>query len=125
MRLVLQRQMCARVYGQTYPERFDAMMSPYGCAFRFADGTCGEPKYCKHLIPNEDVIGKYHQAVARGEGLLPFTFYVPRGLGFIGNAVVPNVEETDDPNLMFTAVFNTPEGKKTWRELKLNEYGLK
>jgi len=35
---------------------------------------------------------------------------------------VPNVEETDDPNLIFTASFN---GEEVWRELRLSEYDLK
>jgi hypothetical protein len=127
MRLVLQRQICARVYGASFPDRFDAIMSPYGCAFRYADAACGESQYCRDQVAaqNEDVIGKYHQAILRGAALLPFTIYVPPGLGFQGPTQVPNVIETDDPQLMFTAVFKTPGGPKTWQELKLGRYGLK
>ena len=42
---------------------------------------------------------------------------MPRGLGSAGNGSFPNVEETDDPSLMFTASFNG--GDAAWRELLL------
>jgi hypothetical protein len=127
MQYVLQRQLCVRIYGQNFPERFDAVMSPYGCAFRYADTVCNEGGYCKDTaaIEREDVIGNYHRAVQQGSPSLSFTFYVPRGLGSIGNALVPNVVETDNPQLMFTASFKGKSGEETWRDLKPADFNLK
>ena len=125
MKLVLRRQMGIRIFGQRFPERFDSQVSPYACAFRYADSVCGEGQYCRDTDPSEDVIGKYHQAVTRGAECLLFTFYVPAGLGLNDESLIPNVKETDDPELMFTAVFITASGPKAWRELKLAKYDLK
>ncbi len=69
--------------------------------------------------PGDDIIGKYHADVARGENPLPFILYVPPGLGSIGNGPIPNVEETDDPNLVFTANFKG--GEEVWQNLVLSE----
>jgi hypothetical protein len=82
-------------------------------------------RYCTHeaMLKNEDVIGNYHRDVAGGADPLPFTFYVPRGMGSDNQGLIPDVEETDDPALMFTAAFN--DGEETWRELRLSEYDLK
>ncbi len=43
-------------------------------------------------------------------------------MGGDGKGPKPNVEETDDPALIFTASFN---GEEVWRELRLSEYDLK
>ena len=125
MQYVTQRQLCARIYGQAFPERFDATMSPYGCAFRYADSTCNKAGYCKNEAGSEDVIGNYHRAVEQGAALLPFTFYVPRGLGSVGSALVPNMVETDDPQLMFTAIFQGQTDRKAWRDFKPADFKLK
>ncbi len=118
------QQMFARIYGQTYPDWFDLMLSPYGCSFRYADTKWNGAKYCnaQAMAQNEGIIGSYHQAVEQGSVLLPFTFYVPQGFGSIGNTRVPNVEETDDPRLIFTASFS---GKEVWRDLQLSSFHLK
>jgi hypothetical protein len=57
--------------------------------------------------------------VVRGEKLLPFTIYVPRGYGSYNQKRIPNVEETDKPGLIFTASF--PENE-SWRDLRLSDY---
>jgi hypothetical protein len=111
-------QLLMRTYGATFPRQFDALMSPYGFAFRYADITWNEGRYGGEMpAVGDDVIGRYHSAVAAGADPLPFTLYVPRGLGSAGNGRFPNVEETDDPSLMFTASFNG--GDDAWRELSL------
>ena len=65
----------------------------------------------------EDVIGKYHNAVVNGDTLLPFVIYVPAGYGSTGNGNIPNVEETDDTALIFTASFN--DGQEHWQKLDM------
>jgi hypothetical protein len=123
LQYVLQLQLLAQVYGQMFPGRFDVMMSPYGQAFNYADTRWNGAKYgnAQAISRNEDVIGDYHKAVARGDALLPFTLYVPRGLGSYGGVRIPNVEETDDPKLILTASF---PGNEVWRELRLSSFHL-
>jgi len=124
LQYAMHQQMFAQIYGQTFPDRFDLTMSPYGCSFRYADAKWNGAKYCnaQAMAQNEDIIGNYHKEVERGGDLLPFTFYVPRGLGSVGNTRVPNVDETEDPQLIFTASFN---GKEVWRDLQLSSFHLK
>ncbi len=113
-----------QLYGQMFPRRFDIMMAPYGQAFRYADMKYNGSRYCttEAISRNDDVVGNYHKAVADGADPLPFAFYVPRGMSSDNSARIPNVEETDDPALIFTAEFN---GVESWRELHLSEYNLK
>jgi hypothetical protein len=40
-------------------------------------------------------------------------------LGSVENGPIPNVEETDDPNLVFTASFKG--GEEVWQKLVLSE----
>lgn len=124
LQYAMHQQMFARIHGQAFPDRFDLTMSPYGCSFRYTDTKWNGAKYCnaQAMAQNEDIIGNYHKAVERGGDLLPFTFYVPQGLGSVGNTRVPNVEETEDPQLIFTASFN---GKEVWRDLELSRFHLK
>jgi hypothetical protein len=118
---VLNLMQMARVYGFMFPDRIDAMMSPYGQAFAYADVKWNEAKYYNRqaLEKREDIIGKYHQAVARGEKPLPFTVYVPRSYSSFNGMQIPNVEETDKPELIFSAIF---AGNETWRDFRMSEY---
>ncbi|MGD1120273.1 MAG: DUF362 domain-containing protein [Dehalococcoidales bacterium] len=111
----------SRIYGLLFPGRIDWQMSPYGQAFAYTDLVWNDSRYCTRAakMKNEDIIGNYHQAVARGAKLLPFTVYVPRGFGSYDNRKIPNVEETDNPELIFTASFPDNE---TWRDLRLSDY---
>ena len=110
-----------RFYGLDFPERFDLLTAPYGQAFRYADARWNGGKYAppEVLFSGEDVIGRYHADVARGREPLPFVVYVPPGLGSLGNGPIPNVEETDDPDLLFTASFSG--GEVVWRDFRLSE----
>jgi len=47
------------------------------------------------------------------EPLLDFIRYVPAGYGDVAGSPVPGIEETDDPNKLFTAVFRG--GEEEWR----------
>lgn len=111
----------SRIYGAMFPDRIDLTMSPYGQAFSYADRTWNGSRYCRETVQagGSDIIGNYLQAVGNGGELLPFTVYVPKGFSTWDGKRVPNVEETDDPALIFTASF--PDGE-TWRELRLSDY---
>lgn len=121
LQFALNQQIYARIYGQMYPGRFDLLMAPYGHALRYADARWNGAEYCtaQAVARNEDVIGKYHNAVAGGAKLLPFVFYVPRGYAGSGKLPIANVQETEDAGLMFSASFDN--GTEVWRDLRLSE----
>jgi len=112
-------QMCNRIYGAGFPNRFEITMAPYGHAFHHADLKWGNGKYTgvKAAGGEDNPIGSYHADVAAGGEPLPFTLYVPRGYAKNGDKDIPNVEETDKPELIFTASFNN--GDEVWRKLSL------
>jgi len=101
-----------------FPDRIDTMMSSYGIAFTYADMKYNRGRYCspEAMSKNEDIIGRYHKAVAGGEAALPFVVFVPPGLASYYGRVIPNARETRDPALVFTAGFRDEEA---WRELHL------
>jgi hypothetical protein len=110
---------CTQIYGNEFPNSFDVTMSPYGFAFQYADmkwnqGTYNVPRTGSGVA---DDLSRYHRDVENGASLLPFTLYVPPAYGKARNKKIPNVEETDDPGLIFTASFN--DGCEVWRELSL------
>ncbi len=124
LQYAMHRQLCARIYGPGFPDQLDSRMSPYGIAFRHADARWNGGKYAAVeplMLPPDgaSAVGDYHAAVAAGTEPLPFVLYVPRGYASAGNGRLPNVEETDDPALTFTASFDG--GKEVWRKLLLAE----
>jgi hypothetical protein len=112
-----------RIYGPNFPARFDTGMSPYGLALTYTDARWNDKRFVspKALAGKWDIIAFYHRAVAQGSARLPFTFYVPQGMGQTSSGPIPNVQETADPGKIFTAAFNDGE---TWSELKLSSFGL-
>jgi len=111
-----------RMYGVSYPERFDIMMAPYGVAFRYAASKWGGEQYqilgTQVMGFEEDFVGMYHKSLQNGTSQLPFIFYVPEGYGRLNGQTIPNVRETDDPALIFTASFN--DGEETWHKLSFS-----
>jgi len=57
-------------------------------------------------------INAYFEAVSKGADLLNFILYVPVGFGSLAKVKIPNVEETQDPSIIFTAQFN--HGQEIW-----------
>ena len=89
--------------------------SLYGMAFSYADKTGNNGLYTGSIDQIEsdpNALNAYFEAVSKGVDLLDFVLYVPTGLGIIENIKIPNVEETDDPNNIFTAYFN--QGQEVW-----------
>ncbi len=103
------------IYGRAYPNKVDGM-SLYGLVLRYADLTQNGGKYLGHIRrePDPEGVGKYFADV-QGGGVPPldFIFYVPAGYGSVGGSGVPGVQETEDPDKLFTAVF--AGGKEEWR----------
>jgi len=111
--------LCTQLYGNEFPDKFDAMTSLYGFAFQYADMRWSQGKYAGARTGpgGADDFSRYHRDVEHGASPLPFTFYVPRAYGKAGDKKIPNVEETDEPGLVFTTSFNG--GSEVWRELSL------
>jgi len=113
------RHICTQIYGSDFPNSFDIMTTLYGLAFQYADLKYNQGKYIGAVkgAGDADGLNRYHRDVENGASLLPFTFYVPTAYGKVRDMNIPNVAETDDPGLIFTASFNG--GGEVWRELSL------
>jgi hypothetical protein len=98
-------------------------MSPFGIAFHYADLKFNQSRYVtpEALAGNGDVIGRYKSAVKKGAEKLPFTVFVPTGMGRDWNGFLLNVEETDVREKMFTASFGNGE---TWSQFRLSDFNL-
>lgn len=102
------------IYGAQLPDHV-SLKSLYGMAFCYADKTGSNGLYTGSIDQSEsdfDAINTYFEAVSKGADLLNFILYVPVSFGSLGNVKIPNVEETDDPNKIFTAHFN--KGQEIW-----------
>jgi len=110
---------CTQLYGVGFPNRFDIMMTPYGLAFQYADLKWNQKGYigATRASGGTNVISEYHEHVEQGARPLPFILYVPPGYGRARDKNIPNVEETNNPDLIFTASFDN--GLEAWRELSL------
>ncbi|HEY50467.1 MAG TPA: DUF362 domain-containing protein [Dehalococcoidia bacterium] len=110
---------CTQIYGSEFPNSFDVMVSPYGLAFQYADLQYNRGTYivARTGSGSADAISRYHKDVEHGASLLPFTLYVPPTYGKARDKNILNVEETDDPGLIFTVSFN--DGREVWQELSL------
>ena len=108
-----------RIFGSKFPKKISTGTALYGQAFRYADLKWGGGKYTNgKSSPKEDVVGKYHGDIAQGMEPLPFVLYVPSGYGKVNDREIPNVKETDNPDLIFTAGFDN--GREEWRKLDLS-----
>ena len=97
--------------GYLYGEQFPAAIgypSLYAHALYYADLKQGDGRYAGRLILQPDAEGaqKYMRDVLAGSAhALDFVLYVPSGYGSLDGVKIPNVEETDDPAMVFTATF--------------------
>ncbi len=101
------------IYGLEFPLKVD-LLSLYGQAFQYADKTLNGGGYTGSLGPESDLEAANHyiKAVAEGAAPLNFVLYVPGGYGNLAGSSVPNMEETEDPDKIFTAHFNN--GQEVW-----------
>ncbi len=102
------------IYGTQSSDQV-SLGSLYGMAFSFADKIENKGIYTGStdlMISDSSAIHAYFEAVSKGADLLDFILYVPVGFGNLGDVKIPNVEETDDPDKIFTAHFN--QGQEIW-----------
>lgn len=112
--LVKQTMLFDSIYGAQSPDQV-SFGSLYGMAFSYADKTGNKGAYTGNvdqMISDPHAINAYFEAISNGADLLDFILYVPTGFGSMGNVKIPNVEETDDHNKIFTAHFN--QDKEIW-----------
>ncbi len=104
---VLQVQTLETIYGARLRKDI-TLESLYGIAFQYADKVYNSGEYTGSIdqsISTTDSIRNYIEAVRNGEALLNFTLYVPRGLGTLEGEKIPNAEETDDPEKLYTVQY--------------------
>jgi len=101
------------IYGLGFPARIE-IMSIYGLAFQYADKVLNGGSYTGSTGVTSDLeaANQYIKAVAEGSALLVFVLYVPKGYGNLAGNSVPNVEETEDPAKILTALFSN--GQEAW-----------
>jgi uncharacterized protein (DUF362 family) len=100
------------IYGWKFPVQA-GVSSLFGSAVAFADCQQNNRGFIGRVrsAPEPDAVQNYLEAVRAGrQKPLDFTLFVPLGYG--GNGRIPNVEESDDPAKIFTAVF--PGEKIRW-----------
>ncbi len=104
----------ATLFGNGYP--FKAVFpSMYGMALYHADLTQNGGHYAGPLIhePDPEGVQRYIDEVVGGRtGALDFVFHVPPGFGNLAGVALPNVQESTDSALVFTASF--AGGKEVW-----------
>jgi len=102
------------IYGMGFPLGVD-LMSLYGYAFQYADKALNGGSYTGSLEQESalESANNYVKAVSGGATPLNFVLYVPTGYGSSTGINIPNVEETEDPDKIFTAHFNN--GQQIWR----------
>jgi hypothetical protein len=102
------------IFGSTSPGSL-SLQSLYGLAFQYADKALNGGSYTGSQSPAlsaPDSLSNYLKTVSQGAVPLNFRLYVPRGYGSLETFKMPNVEETEDPNKIFTAHFNS--GQEVW-----------
>jgi hypothetical protein len=85
--------------------------SLYGLALQYADKRYngGVLTGSTGMDSHPDTTRRYFQAIESGMSALDFILYVPSGFGKLNDESIPNVIETDNPHLIFTAHFNNDE----------------
>ncbi len=111
-RLATHMWFTGNIYGSPSPQSI-SLQSLYGAAFQYADKVFGQGAYTGSTEQsNPDALHKYFEALSKGSPALDFTLYVPAGYGSLDTVKIPNVEETADPQKIFTAHFNG--GQEVW-----------
>ncbi|WPC39768.1 DUF362 domain-containing protein [Clostridium sp. JS66] len=127
-RTVIYIHTTAVIYGSQFINSI-SLGSLYGCAFQYADKVLNSGGYTKSTNPMAinsgtiqygdkilepvdekvsaaDSIKRYFEALSKGAVPLNFTLYVPKDFGKLEGFKIPNVEETNDPEKIFTAHFH-------------------
>jgi hypothetical protein len=101
------------IYGLEFPRKAN-LMSLYGQAFQYADKKKNGGSYTGGIgLKSElEAANVYIKAVSEGAAPLDFILYLPRGFGSMNGTRIPNIEETEEPDKIFTARFNN--GREVW-----------
>ena len=82
-------------------------LSLYGFALRYAEKEINGGKYTSLGLPsNPEAIQDYEEDAAEGGRIMDFRVFVPKGYGNLNDTRLPNIQETEDPDRVFTASFN-------------------
>ncbi len=95
-----------RIFGQSYPSRV-SLNSLYGYAFQYADKKYNKGHYTGASLTESDPesLNRYLKDAAESSKVMNFKVYVPKGFSKMGKASLPNLEETSEPERIFTAEF--------------------
>jgi len=100
------------LYGLEYPEKV-SLLSLYGYAFQYADKKLNGGKFTgSGSASNPGAIQGYKEATEKGTSPLDFTVFVPKGYGNLDGTRLANIQETEDPSRVFTAIFAL--GRELW-----------
>ena len=112
MRFTSNRSIMMKIYGMKYPNRI-SLNSLYGYAFQYADKTQRKGSYTKStgLHSDPEALDKYLEDVKNGAPVLDFMVYVPKDYDKMSSVIIPNIEETKDPEKIFSAKFKV----ETWK----------
>jgi hypothetical protein len=101
------------IYGLQFPRKVN-LTSLYGQAFQYADKKKNGGHYTGGIGLKSDLeaANSYIKAVSEGAVPLDFILYLPRGFGKMNGTPIPNIEETEEPDKLFTARFNN--GREVW-----------
>ena len=100
------------LYGLEYPTKA-GLLSLYGFTFQYADKKMNGGKYTGlGMATTPEVIQNYKEDTARGRAPMDFMVLVPKGYGNFNGTRLPNIQETEDPDKIFTASFD--QGRESW-----------
>ncbi len=116
--LAYDRYLKQMIFGYRYPDRV-GIACLYGAVCAFADHRQNDRKFIGRVpgLPNTKGPQKYVEAVREGRMKpLDFTFYVPTGVGGLD---LPNVQESTDPDQVFTVLFEG--GSTKWPDMRYGD----
>jgi Domain of unknown function (DUF362) len=100
------------IYGPEFPKKADTN-SLYGFAFQYADRKMNGSKYIgRSPAPKPGSIQNYKEDTEKGASPMDFMLFVPRGYGNLNGTRLPNIQETEAPDKVFTASFD--QGSEVW-----------
>ena len=100
------------IYGPEFPKKAD-VNSLYGFAFQYADRKMNGGKYIgRSPAPNPEAIQNYERDTEKGAPPMDFMLFIPRGYGNLNGTRLPNIQETEAPDKVFTASFD--QGREVW-----------
>lgn len=98
------------IYGISYPNKID-LASLYGWVFQHADRSLNGSAYL--ASGSLEAAEQYVKDVVVGNKPLDFMLFVPPSYNRIASQIIPNIQETTDPEKIFTASFNS--GREIWK----------